>query len=386
MIRSMRSLQGSIRPTHCTVARLEGDEFVVLLDGLRNAESAVIVAKQIQKTVCRPFVVDQRELIPNVSIGVAVGHNEYDDAVEIIRDADTALYHAKEQGKGQVAVFDQSMRTRVIERLDLTNDLARAIEGNQFVVHYQPIVSLIDGGVCFLEALVRWQHPTRGLLMPDSFLAAAEESHVIEAIGEYVLEESIYQLSMWRDRFPLVRRMAVTVNLSACQLVDFRLVRLIDRCLKRYRLEPSSLKLELTESTMMTNLATARNIVEAIASRGIEIFLDDFGTGYSSLSVLHTLPFGALKLDRGFVRHLVDDIECQTTIQAMVMLAKNRNMRLIAEGIETYEQLALLQDLECELGQGYLFSSPVSPQELEPLLASGSCYPVARRELVTEVV
>ena len=386
MTRSMRSMRDSVRPNHDTVARLGGDEFVILLDGLQDSDGAVGVAKRIQEAVCKPFVVEHREFVPSISIGIAVGRNEYDDAVEIMRDADTALYHAKEQGKGRVEVFDQSMRSRVLERLDLENDLGRAIVGNQFVVHYQPIVSLIDGSVCSLEALVRWQHPTRGLLMPDSFLAAAEESHVIEAIGEHVLEEATYQLSIWRDRFPLARNMAVTVNLSACQLVGHRLVKLVDHCLNRYKLDPSSLKLELTESTMMSNLAMARIVVEAISARGVEIYLDDFGTGYSSLSMLHTLPFAALKLDHGFISHLVDDIECQTTVQAMVMLAKNRNMRLIAEGIETYEQLAILQELECELGQGYFFSRPVPPQALAALLASGSCYSVASRELVTGAV
>ena len=368
------------------MARLGGDEFVILLDGLQDSDSAVGVAKRIQEMISRPFVVEHREFVPSISIGVAVGRSEYDDAIEIMRDADTALYHAKEQGKGQVAVFNQSMRTQVLERLDLESDLARAIESNQFVVHYQPIVSLIDGSLCSLEALVRWQHPTRGFLMPSSFLAAAEESRVIEAIGERVLEEATCQLSLWHDRFPLARRVAVTVNLSACQLVGHRLLKLIDRCLKHYNLQPGSLKLELTESMMMTNLATARNVVEAITARGIEIYLDDFGTGFSSLSMLHTLPFAALKLDHGFVSHLVDDIECQTTIQAMVMLAKNRNMRLIAEGIETREQLVLLKDLGCELGQGYLFSRPVPPEALESLLKSGSCYSVANRQLAASAL
>jgi diguanylate cyclase (GGDEF)-like protein len=383
MPRSMRLMQSSIRPARDTVARLGGDEFIILLDDLDAADNAASVAKRIQETVCRSFVVEHREIAPTISIGVAVGRNEYDDAVEIMRDADTALYHAKEQGKGRVAVFDQTMRTRVLERLDLEIDLGRAIEGNQFIVHYQPIVSLVDGSVGCLEALVRWQHPTRGLLMPELFLYAAEESRVIEAIGERVVEEVTYQLSVWRDRYPHTRRMSVSLNLSARQLVGHGLVKLIDRCLKRHGLEPNSLKLELTESMMMNNLGMARKVVEAITSRGIEVYLDDFGTGHSSLSMLHTLPFAALKLDRGFVSHLADDVECQTTIQAMVMMARNRNMQLIAEGIETYEQLVLLQDLECELGQGYFFSRPVPPEALEPLLASGSCYSVANRETVT---
>ncbi|MEX0643088.1 MAG: EAL domain-containing protein [Pirellulales bacterium] len=386
MLRSMRTMQDSIRPVHDTVARLGGDEFMILLDDLHDPDNAANVAKRIQEAVCTPFALEFREIVPSISIGVAVGRNEYDEGVEIMRDADTALYHAKEQGKGRVAVFDQTMRTRVLDRLDLESDLRRAIEGNQFVVYYQPIVSLIDGSVPCLEALVRWQHPTRGLLLPDSFLPAAEESHLIEAISERVLDEASGQLSAWQARFPLARRMAVSVNLSACQLVGQRFVQWIDRCLIRHGLEPSSLKIELTESMMMTDLAAARRVIEAITSRGIEIYLDDFGSGYSSLSMLHTLPFAAIKLDRGFVSHLVDDVECQTTIQAMVMLAKNRNMRLIAEGIETSEQLVLLQDLECELGQGYFFSCPVPPQALEPLLASRSCYSVDSCELVAGAV
>ncbi len=378
MIRSMRTMANSVRPSYDTVARLGGDEFVVLLDDVKSVENVVEIAERIQRTVCRPLNVAHRELVPSISMGAAVSRHDYDDAVDIMRDADTALYHAKANGKGRVALFDQAMRSRVLERVDLENDLWHAISDNQFVVYYQPIVSLADGRATNLEALLRWNHPTRGLLMPGSFIQVAEETGMIEGIGEFVLDEVARQLAEWRTRLPEIDDLSVSLNLSACQLVSHNLVKQIDRCLETYDLEPSALKLELTETTMMDNLAMMRTVIEEITSRRIDIHLDDFGTGYSSLSILHTLPFTALKLDRSFVSNLGKDLECETTIQAIVMMARNRRIKLIAEGVERYEQLEMLRELDCEYGQGYYFSRPVPPNDIERLLESGAQYSLSR--------
>jgi diguanylate cyclase (GGDEF)-like protein len=380
MTRSMRTMSSSIRPSNDTVARLGGDEFVVLLDDIKCIDNVVDIAERIQKAVCRPLNVAHREIVPSISIGAAVSKHDYDDAVDIMRDADTALYHAKASGKGRVSLFDQAMRSRVLERVDLENDLWHAVSDKQFVVYYQPIVSLVDGKATNLEALLRWNHPTRGLLPPAAFIQVAEETGMIETIGEFVLEEVSRQLADWRLRLPDVQDLSVSLNLSACQLVSHNLVKQIDRCLKEYDLEPSSLKLELTETTMMDNLAMMKAVIDEITLRHIEIHLDDFGTGYSSLSILHTLPFTALKLDRSFVNNLGKDLECETTIQAIVMMARNRRIKLIAEGVETYEQVEMLRDLDCEYAQGYYFSRPVPPEQIELLLGSGGYYSVTGRE------
>ncbi len=386
MIRSMRTMSNSIRPSFDTVARLGGDEFVVLLDDVKSAENVVEIAERIQKTVCRPLNVAHREIVPSISIGIAVSQHDYDDAVDVMRDADTALYHAKANGKGRVALFDQAMRSRVLERVDLENDLWHAVSDNQFIVYYQPIVSLTDGRATNLEALLRWEHPSRGLLPPASFIQVAEETGMIEDIGAFVLEEVSRQLAEWHVRMPEVKDLSVSLNLSACQLVSHNLVKQLDRCLETYGLEPSMLKLELTETTMMDNLAMMRTVIDEIMSRHIELHLDDFGTGYSSLSILHTLPFTALKLDRSFVSNLGKDLECETTIQAIVMMARNRRIKLIAEGVETYDQVEMLRELDCEYAQGFYFSRPVPPAEIVALLEAGGHYSVSCHEEAAAVL
>jgi len=374
MTNAMRTMQASIRPSLDTIARLGGDEFVILLDDIGDVDNVMRVAQRIQQAVCSPLDVGQRQLVPSLSIGAAVSQNDYEDAVDVMRDADTALYHAKGEGKGRIALFDHAMRRRVLERADVENDLRLAILKHEFVVHYQPIVSLVTGKIHCLEALVRWEHPTRGLLPPDAFLPVAESTGIIEAVGEQVLEEVACQLADWRARFSQTGKLSVSVNLSAGQLVGNRLLEQIDRCVERHGLEPSALKIELTETTTMRNLELSRRVVGELVSRGIEVYLDDFGTGYSSLSTLHTLPFAAIKLDKSFVSIVETDVECETTIRAMVMIAENRNITLIAEGIETFEQVAVLRNLDCEFGQGFFFARPLPSYALDSLLESGASY------------
>jgi diguanylate cyclase (GGDEF)-like protein len=376
MLGAMRILQPSIRPSHDTVARLGGDEFVVLLDDIGEVDNVFRVAQRIQQAVCTPLDLDGRQLVPSISIGAAISQKEYDDAADIMRDADTALYHAKAEGKGRIALFDHAMRSRVLERADIENDLQIAILNHEFTVYYQPIVCLATGELSCLEALVRWQHPTRGLLPPDAFLPIAEQCGMIEAIGEEILEEVAGQLADWRARFAHAGNLAVSMNLSAGQLIGSRLICQIDRCLKQHGLEPSALKIELTETSAMRHLELSRRVVAELVSRGIEVYLDDFGTGYSSLSTLHSFPFAAIKLDKSFVANLQTNVENETTIRAMVMITENRKIKLIAEGIETAEQVVLLRSLDCEFGQGFFFARPAPAAALEPLLENGASYHV----------
>jgi diguanylate cyclase (GGDEF)-like protein len=376
MLGAMRTMEASIRPSHDTVARLGGDEFIVLLDDIRDGDNVMSVARRIQQLTCLPLDVGGRRMTPNISIGAAISQNEYDDGIDVLRDADTALYHAKEQGKGKIAMFDQAMRSRVLERADVENDLQLAIANQEFVVYYQPIVSLATGKIVCLEALVRWEHPTRGLLPPDAFIPVAEQTGMIQAIGEQVLEQVAGQLGEWRATLPQAANLAVSVNLSAAQIVGNQLLDQVDRCLEQYGLEPSSLRIELTETTAMRNPELSKQVIDALVARGIEVYLDDFGTGYSSLSTLHTLPFAAIKLDKSFIASSESDAEVATTIRAMVMIAEHRNMRLIAEGIETFEQVTALRGLDCEYGQGFFFARPLSAHAIGEVLGNGSAYPL----------
>lgn len=368
---ALRTTKQSLRAGYDMVSRLSGDEFVVLLDDVEGPEHALQIADRIREAVCQNMKVDQSELLPGISIGVAMSSGEYDDAVDILRDADTALYHAKDSGKCCVSLFDLKMRTQVTSRMNLESDLRRAIEEEQFVVHYQPIVSLLTGEIVSLEALVRWHHPINGILSPDAFISVAEETGMIDAIGELVFRQTLYQVGHWKETLPEATNLSVSINLSPRQLRNRRIVSIIDECLKAAKFEPSSLKLEITESAMMTDLAMVRGIFDDISKLGIEFYLDDFGTGYSSLSILHTLPFTTIKLDRSFVSNIGNELESPTTIQAIVMLAKNGGVKLVAEGIESYEQLCQLRELDCELGQGYYFSKPQPMREIEGILTRG---------------
>ncbi|MBA4105572.1 MAG: hypothetical protein C0485_07415 [Pirellula sp.] len=365
MVDVLGAIQTSIRRPHDTVARLGGDEFIVLLDNVGDADNVVRIAERIREHACCAVDFGNRRIVPGLSIGAVVFTDDYHDAADLLRDADTALYHAKAEGKGKIALFDQAMRSRVLERADLESDLQRAVAHEDFVVHYQPIVSLEDSRLCCLEALVRWRHPTRGLISPDDFIGVAEQNGSIEAIGEQVLEQVCRQMAEWRTARHPLGDVVVSVNVAARQLVGERLLEQIDACLDRYGLDASSLKIELTETTAIQAVDASRCVFDALTQRGIEIYLDDFGTGYSSLGALHSLPFSAIKLDRSFVKDLAAEPENETTVRAMVMIAENRGIRLIAEGIETSEQLATLRGLDCRFGQGFLFSRPLPPAELE---------------------
>lgn len=346
------------------VARLGGDEFVVLLSDISDTAEVLSFAEQLRATAHQPILLGSNEIAPTVSVGAAISSSEYGDATDLLRDADTAMYHAKDAGKGRVAVFDNDMRDKVTARMLIENELRRAIIDRQFVVHYQPIVSLETGKTVSVEALVRWQHPEKGLRSPDTFIPIAEDSGMIEHIGRIVLSDAIEQIADWRKELPEAKDLSVNINLSPRQLASSTIVPYIEDCLARHEVPHSAIRLEITESAMMDDLPLVRQILDDLTSRGIQIHLDDFGTGFSSLSILHTLPFSTIKIDRSFIRHVTMDIEHSTTIQAIVMLAQSKGMKVVAEGIETTEQLALIKELCCDFGQGYLFSRPLPAADL----------------------
>ncbi|TWT37942.1 Cyclic di-GMP phosphodiesterase Gmr [Posidoniimonas corsicana] len=372
LIQTARRLTGTLRGAddcpqagYDTVARLGGDEFVILLDDIPDADHAGVIAQRIREAVSRVMTIEHSQLALGVSIGIAVSCGEYDDPAEILRDADTALYHAKDSGKGCGATFDQAMRDRVTERLDLEFDLRRAVEEGEFEVFYQPIMSLSDNRVAKAEALVRWNHPTRGILPPTLFIPVAEETGAIEEVGAQVLDEAVRQAAHWRRNDRTLSELKISVNLSPRQLTSEGIVDQVARTLHKHQLPPEALALEITESASMDNVGLVQEIMDGFAELGVSVHLDDFGTGYSSLSILHSLPFSTIKLDRSFINNLVEEVESATTIWAVVMIAQAGRLEVVAEGIETHDQLAKIRELGCDYGQGYYISRPLPPHEFE---------------------
>jgi diguanylate cyclase (GGDEF)-like protein len=367
---ALRTAKPQSRDASDMVARLSGDEFVILVDDVPDEQHIRHIADRVKESILQPMQVEENKLVLGISVGVAISYGDYHDPIDMLRDADTALYHAKECGKGLVSVFDQEMRAKVTARMDLEYDLRRALEHNQFVVYYQPIISLVTGQIVCVEALVRWQHPSQGLLGPEAFIEVAEETGVIDAIGQVVLRTATEQVAEWRMVLPGMESLAVSVNLSPRQLANRRIVDCIDSCLHQFQLNPRALRLEITESTTIRDLPKIGGMLAGLVARGVEIHLDDFGTGYSSLSILHSLPFSTIKLDRSFVSTLCDSPESSVTVKAVVMLAQSEGIQVVAEGIETREQLSLLRDLHCDFGQGYYFSRPVPADDMEKYLCN----------------
>jgi diguanylate cyclase (GGDEF)-like protein len=351
-----------------TLARFGGDEFAILLNGIKDAGDAVRVAERIQQELNDAFVLDKNSAFMTASIGIALSSAGYEQANDLLRDADTAMYRAKENGKARYELFDVAMHVHAVSRLRLENDLRRAVEDREFRVHYQPIVSLESGRLSGFEALVRWQHPERGLISPAEFIPVAEETGLIAAIGECVLEEACRQVRRWQTQSPAQRSLTLSVNLSGKQVAQPDLVDRIKRILLDTQLDACCLKLEITESVVMENAEAAANIFKQLRALGVQLSIDDFGTGYSSLTYLHRFPVNYLKIDRSFVSKMSDNDENFEIVRTVVMLARNLGLEVIAEGIETVEQLTRLKELKCEYGQGYLFSKPSDAESAAELL------------------
>lgn len=351
-----------------TVARLGGDEFTILLDDIKEPADANRAAERLMKALAPPFVLAGKEVFTSISIGIALSNSAYQEPEDMLRDADTAMYRAKSLGKARYEVFDADMRASVMARLQLETDLRRALERSEFRNFYQPIVSLDSGRIVGFEALLRWQHPTKGMIAPEHFIFVAEETGLIRELGWWSLGEACRQMSKWRARSEAYLDLTVSVNLSAKQLLQPHLVDDMKILLREVGLPAEALKLEITESAVMADPAAAAETLQQIKSLGIRLAIDDFGTGYSSLSYLHRFPLDTLKIDRSFISGEGEGggMEIARTIMPM---AKNLRLEVVAEGVETLEQVALLKRLQCKYAQGYYFSKPLAPEEVAPILS-----------------
>jgi diguanylate cyclase (GGDEF)-like protein/PAS domain S-box-containing protein len=355
-----------------TAARLGGDEFAVLLEDVSSEAEALTVANKLIDAVRVPLEVAGREVAVGLSVGVVLSSRASDSVDDLLRQADLALYRAKTEGKGTAAVFDPSLETRVQERLEIESDLRQALDRGELHLVYQPIVTLVDRHIVEVEALLRWQHPRRGLIGPAAFIPVAEETGMIVPIGKWVLEEACRQVRLWQEQFPTVPPLVVSVNLSGRQFQHVSLVADVERVLRQTRIDPHSLKLEITESVLMRDVAAAVATCNALKKLGVQLSIDDFGTGYSSLGQLKRFPFDALKIDRSFVDGLGRNEQDGAIVQSVVTLARSLSLGVTAEGIETTAQEAHVRLLGCEHGQGYLFARPQAPERITDLLADDS--------------
>ena len=364
-----RKLEKLVRPTD-TVARLGGDEFIILLEGIQSINDAIRIAQRLSYELKLPLQLKEREVFTNASIGIALSSSEYSRGADLLRDADIAMYRAKEKGKGRYEVFDSVMYTQALKQLQIENDLRQALERQELKLYYQPIFCLSTNKLTGFEALVRWHHPQRGVVSPADFIPIAEDTGLIVPIGEWVLHEACQQMNVWQAQFPSATPLNISVNLSLKQLKESDFLLKIDRILAQTGLNGEGLKLELTESMLMDNCEEFIAILSELRAKGIHLSIDDFGTGYSSLSYLHHFPVNNLKVDRSFVSRIGEQGNNRQIIQTIITLAHQLGMKAIAEGVETSIQLNQLQALNCDEAQGYLFSKPMSQDAAEALIAA----------------
>ena len=364
-------LKACVHPTD-TVVRLGGDEFVILIEDIKDVEAAKMVAERVQEKLRVPFRPSGSELYVTVSIGIVCETADYHDPENVLRDADTAMYRAKEAGKAHYQAFYPELRARAVQLLLLETELRRAVEHEQFVVYYQPIVWLESGQVAGFEALVRWEHPERGLILPAEFILLAEETGLISSIDMFVLHEACLRTKLWQERFPAHRPLTVSVNLSPTHLARPELPGQIASVLDKTGLDGRSLQLELTEGAIMSDAEAAIEALSCLKDLGVRVHVDDFGTGYSSLGLLHQFPVDALKIDRSFVERMGDEDEGTGIVQTISTMAHQLGMDVVAEGVESSRQLHQLREIACNYGQGYHFSKPIPGEAVEAVLAEDS--------------
>jgi diguanylate cyclase (GGDEF)-like protein/PAS domain S-box-containing protein len=369
LIHISQILKESVREVD-SVARLGGDEFTILLEEVQNLKEVLSIAERIQERLKPSFRLEYHEIFTSASIGIVFGTPDYQEVADIVRDADIAMYRAKANGKGCYEVFDQAMYSQTLHLVEIENHLRHAIANQELQIYYQPIVSLrgnmnLEG----FEVLVRWNHPQKGLIPAYEFIPVAEDTGLINAIGEWVLQEACIQFERWRLEFPEFDDLYLSINISGRQLRETSLLTTLDRVLAETQIPPHCLKLEITESSLIENTQIAAQILQDIQRRGLQISLDDFGTGFSSLRYLHQFPINIIKIDRSFVETIQQGDRERSIIHSIITLARALGFATVAEGIETHHQLEQLQSLECESGQGFFFSKPMSQQELNQFLS-----------------
>jgi diguanylate cyclase (GGDEF)-like protein len=359
-------IEQALRPGD-TVARFGGDEFAVLAEDIGNERGATRIAERIGEALARPFVLREREHFVSASVGIAIGMGT--EAPEsLIRDADSALYRAKEHGRGGYEIFDEVMRSRVIEHMQIENDLRRAIQREELELHYQPVVKLRDGSIVAMEALLRWNHPDRGMVGPLAFIPVAEESRLIVPIGRWVIEQACRQAAIWQQLRPDSAPVSVAVNLSPRQIADPDLLSHVEGSVNANGIDPSSLWLELTETTLIDETSFVERSLDALTGLGVRLVLDDFGVGFSSLGYLKRLPLTMIKLDRSFVENLTEGSHDAAIVRAVSQMADTIGIGVVAEGVETDEQVRMASKLGCGYAQGFHFSEPVPPAHVDRVL------------------
>jgi diguanylate cyclase (GGDEF)-like protein len=360
-------LEQALRPGD-TVARFGGDEFAVLVEDVGNEHGAIRIAERIAEALARPFILREREHFVSASIGISIGTGA-EEPEALIRDADAALYRAKDHGRGGYEIFDEVMRSRVIEHMQTENDLRRALQREEFVLHYQPVVSLADGSIASMEALLRWDHPERGLIGPLAFIPVAEESRLIVPIGRWVIEQACRQAAAWQQLQPDAAPVGVAVNLSGRQLADPDLTSHIEGSISANGIDPATLWLELKETALLDETAFCERTMTTLSGIGVRLALDDFGVGFSSLGYLKRLPLSMIKLDRTFVENVTDNPHDAAIVRAVTEMADTIGIDVVAEGVETEEQVRMARELGCGYAQGFHFAEPVPASYVERLLA-----------------
>lgn len=362
LTRSVRSVD--------TVARLAGDEFLILLDDVKAPMNSSRVAMRIQNDVALPFTLGSHEIFLSASLGITASSSGYPNPEDMLRDAGAALCRATSRGKGSFVMFDATMHDQAMERLTLEADLHRALEREEFKLYYQPIISLETGRLSGFEALLRWQHPKRGLVSPNEYIHVVEDTGLILPVGRWVILEACNQLRHWQTQYETASSLTMSINLSGKQFIDRDLFAFIGQVLNTTKLTDNTLLLEVTESVMMENIELSAALLTKFRSRRIRTCIDDFGTGYSSLSYLQQLPIDRLKIDHSFVARMGDDPKSLEIVHTIISLAQTLGTQVIAEGAETAEQVARLKIWKCQYGQGFYFSTPLPPDAASEFLAA----------------
>ena len=351
------------------LARFGGDEFVILLEDIENSEYASSVADRLQQELKRPFMIEGKEVFAPASFGVVLNTRDYEEPEDIIRDADAAMYHAKENGKAQYKIFDKTLHKKALHLLERETDLRKAVHRNEFENHYQPIVDLQTASLVGFEALIRWNHPQLGLIYPGSFISIAEETGLIIPITQLIARRACEDLCHWQGQLKDELKLTMNINLSSKHFMSPTLLDDIKEILNQTGMPPEQLKLEITETALMEDADETIRLVHRLKDLGLQLVIDDFGTGYSSLSYLQRLPIDTLKVDRSFVSRIQSDPDGNRNIvEAIISLAHRLKMLVVAEGVETEEQFAILQEMKCQFGQGYLFSRPLSKSQVDELI------------------